>query len=114
MARPTSPPRSVVGDGTVRADASRVRDPCAKHLGANVFAWHGLAVNVLVEGAHNQISSLETRPIYVLIVEVAGSSPVTSTVTSTRCLFHNVLPGQGAFLDAVRLDRSGRTAEPEP
>jgi hypothetical protein len=56
-----------------------VRDPCAKHLANSVLAWHGLAVNVLVEGVHDRTCRPETPPIYVRIVEVAGSSPVTST-----------------------------------
>ena len=56
-----------------------MRDSCAKELATSVLVWHGLAVNVLVDGVCAQTRRLETRPIYVRIVEVAGSSPVTST-----------------------------------
>ena len=65
--------------GAVRAGGCGVRDPCANHLATAVSDGHGVAVNVLVEGVHDQTSKLETCPIYVRIVEVAGSSPVTST-----------------------------------
>ena len=65
--------------GTVRAGGFGVRDPCTKELATSVLVWHGLAVNVLVEGMHDRDRRWGTRPIYVRIVEVAGSSPVTST-----------------------------------
>jgi hypothetical protein len=47
-----------------------------------VLAWQELAVNVLVEGVRDRTGWSETCPIYVRIVEVAGSSPVTSTLVT--------------------------------
>ena len=74
--------REVVGrrlaDGPRPGQWSCVRDPCAKGMAIAVLAWHGLAVNVLVEGIRDRIRRLEKRQIYLRIVEVAGSSPVTS------------------------------------
>ena len=72
-----------------------MRDPCAKQLATAVLAWHGLAVNVLVEDVHDRTCRPETPPIYVRIVEVAGSSPVTST---------KEIAGQGML---IRPHRSG-------
>ena len=67
------------GGKSPSAQDAAVRDPCAKHLAMTVLARHELAVSVLVEGVCDQTSRLEACPIYVRIVEVAGSSPVTST-----------------------------------
>jgi hypothetical protein len=70
--------------GTVRAGGCGERDPCAKQLATPVLPRHELAMNVLVERVPDQTSRLKNRPIYVRIVEVAGSSPVTSTFWHRR------------------------------
>ena len=54
------------------------RDPCAMHPAGTGSGWQGVATEVLVKGTLEGSGRLETRPIYVRIVEVAGSSPVTS------------------------------------
>ncbi len=38
------------------------RDPCAKHLATTVLAWHGLAVNVLVEAPSRPRSQAGDMP----------------------------------------------------
>jgi hypothetical protein len=76
----------LVGEGT-RANnrvhfsggVADVRDPCVMHPARAGSGWQGVATEVLVKGTREQRSGrLETRPNYVRVVEVAGSSPGTS------------------------------------
>ena len=47
---------AALAGGTVRAGGFGVRDPCAKELATSLLAWHGLAVNVPVEGCTTEIA----------------------------------------------------------
>ena len=63
----------------VRAGDSGVRDPCAKELATSVLAWHGLAVNVLVEGICDQTCAF--RRLRTPVPVESGHCPGLKAVT---------------------------------